>query len=652
MNPDGYPDGVRRPSLDWEGLVPRSRQFQDVYYNRVRGDQESRCLYLEGNRLAERLAKARQFVVAETGFGTGLNFLLCRELWRRVAPKGAQLDFVSAELHPMGVADLRRALSAFPTVQALSEEMCALWPPPEPGYRRLCFDRGRCRLTLLFGEAGEMLEELDARVDAWFLDGFAPARNPEMWRQSLIRRIAMLSAEGATFATFTAAGDVRRALRSVGFCVSKRPGFGAKRETLYGRIAAPDQGQSRHPWFAIPAPAIVGPVAVIGAGIAGCAVADALARRGRDVLVFERHEMPAAGASGNPAGVVMPLVSSIRGLPQRWYSAAFRFALQRYEGVGPPVGWHPTGVIHCAPGAGDLERVEKIVRREIWPESVARRIDAVEASTLAGVPVEWSGVHFPEAGWIDPRLLCRSHLSHERVESSFGCSVAALEPIREGWALLTAGGRELARVSAVVISTGSALGQFQHAAALPTTSVRGQVTLARSLSGRVELRAVLGGMGYIIPEVQGGYLVGATYDPEDGGPDARATDDRRNLEGLQELCPALRRAMDDTNLDGRVGIRCTTPDTLPCIGPAPHEERYRVAYSRLDLGRRPGSYPEAPYHENLFVSGGHGSRALVSAPLAAEILASQICGTPLPVERRLMHAVHPARFLVRELSRS
>jgi len=166
------------------------------------------------------------------------------------------------------------------------------------------------------------------------------------------------------------------------------------------------------------------------------------------------------------------------------------------------------------------------------------------------------------------------------------------------------------------------------------------------------LRAVLGGMGYTIPGVQGGYLIGATYDVADSTPGVRALDDRRNLDDLGRLCPALRRAIDEGALDARVGFRSTTPDTLPLVGPVPDEQEYRGSYAHVDLGRRPGSYPLAPYHPGIYVSGGHGSRALVSTPLAAEILASEICGTPVPLERRLMHAMHPARFIIRELSRS
>ncbi len=652
MSLDGNPDAVRSPSLEWEGLVPRARHYGDIYYGRSSPDAERRYVFLEGNGLSERFGRVRRFVVGETGFGAGLNFLVCRELWRRVAPPAAQLDYLSAELHPLALRDLRRALSGFPELRALSGELCSAWPPAEPGFRRLNFDGGRCRLTLLFGEVGEMLEELETAVDAWFLDGFAPAKNPAMWREAVIRRISALSSEGTTFATFTAAGEVRRSLERVGFRAVKRRGFDGKREVLSGHFTGTIRPPQRHPWFAYPRPAPKGSIAVIGAGLAGCAVAHALARRGREVLLFERRHREADEASGNPAGVVMPLVSSIRGLPQRWYAAAFRYALSCYETFGPRVGWQQTGVLHCALEQDAMDRLARAESRDIWPTDVGRRVLAAEASAIAAVALPWPAVHFPEGGWIQPRALCAAYLSEGSVDRRFGRDVASLRSEGERWCLLDADGRALARVSTVVLSTGTLLERFSQTVGLPVKPVRGQVTLAKSSDRPPKLQAVLGGMGYTIPGVEGGYLLGATYDADDLDPSVRSADNQRNLHDLDRLCPALRRTLDEGSLAGRVGFRATSPDVLPLVGPVPDECGYRGSYPRLDLGRRPGSYPSAPYQPSLYVSGGYGSRALVSTPLAAQILVSEICGTPSPLGKRLMHAIHPARFLVRKLSRS
>ena len=225
--------------LEWtESGTPKSRHYDDVYYSDRDGLAESRFTFLGGCGLPEAWAGKRLFVIGETGFGTGLNFLAMVAAWRSTRQPGQRLHYVSVEAHPLGANDLERAHVRFPEIAAESRALRERYPArlPREGFRRLHLDADRVTLDLLIGEAGEALGELEARVDAWFLDGFAPARNPAMWRDEVLGELARLSCRGARLATFTAAGAVRRGLLAAGFQVEKSAGFGSKRERLVGRF--------------------------------------------------------------------------------------------------------------------------------------------------------------------------------------------------------------------------------------------------------------------------------------------------------------------------------------------------------------------------------------------------------------------------------
>lgn len=228
---------LRPAELQWEAAdQPTSHEYGDVYFSREDGLAETGHVFLEGNRLEKRLAAAEGFVIGETGFGTGLNFLAAKALFERVAPPQATLHFLSVEKHPLRREDMQRALAAFPELAKHVEKLLEILPEATPGFHRR--QMGRVALTLLYGDVMEVLPQLEAKVDAWFLDGFAPAKNPDLWQVDIYSEVARLSAEGATAATFTVAGAVQRGLKEVGFSVSKMRGFGRKREMLVAEKVA------------------------------------------------------------------------------------------------------------------------------------------------------------------------------------------------------------------------------------------------------------------------------------------------------------------------------------------------------------------------------------------------------------------------------
>ncbi|MEQ9361019.1 MAG: tRNA (5-methylaminomethyl-2-thiouridine)(34)-methyltransferase MnmD, partial [Rhodospirillales bacterium] len=264
------PLGLGTARLAWRDGVPCSAEFGDIYFSPKGGLGEARHVFLDGIGAPDVWRGRPRFTVGELGFGTGLNVLALWDAWRRRAAPDARLHIVSVEGFPLEPGDLAGAHTGFPELAPLAAELRAAYPRRVSGFHRLRLDGGRVALTLLFGPVADMLEKLTACVDAWFLDGFAPRRNPEMWSDAVFRQLARLSAPGARVATFSAAGAVRRGLAAAGFAMAKRPGFAGKLECLAGRLDALPLDDGDAPWYAAPPP--LGPgaaVAVIGGGIAG-----------------------------------------------------------------------------------------------------------------------------------------------------------------------------------------------------------------------------------------------------------------------------------------------------------------------------------------------------------------------------------------------
>ncbi len=224
--------------------TPVSTAYGDVYHSAHGGPAQARHVFLGGNDLPARWAGRDHFTILETGFGLGLNFLTTWAAWQADPVRGARLDFVSVEKHPFHAVDLARAhagwFAAWPEAEPLSAGLCAAWPALTPGAHTLELAGGALRLTLLFGDACRVLPALDLAADAFYLDGFSPARNPELWSPEICAALARCAAPEASLATWSVAGGVRRALAAAGFDLMRRPGFAGKREMLVGRIRSTD----------------------------------------------------------------------------------------------------------------------------------------------------------------------------------------------------------------------------------------------------------------------------------------------------------------------------------------------------------------------------------------------------------------------------
>ena len=577
--------------------TPFSEAYGDVYHSAGGGVAQARHVFLRGNGLPARWQGRHAFTIVETGFGFGLSFLASWQAWREDPRRCARLHFVSIEKHPFAMSDLEVLFGKFPELKPEATQLASRWPMLVPGMHRIDFEGGAVVLTLFFGDVADGLPQLALAADAFFLDGFAPPKNPDMWEPRLLRHLGRMAAPGATFATWSVAAPVREALEGAGFAVEKDRGFGTKREMLRGNLiprkrTEPERTRSRS-------------AIVIGAGVAGAAACERLASRGWQVTLIERHAAPAAEASGNHAGVFHPIVAPDDSLFARYTRASFVFLLNHWKNLDK-LEWNRCGVLQLA--RNDAERASQ--RRALetlgYPARYAR-FDAAKG-----------GVWYPEAGWVKPRSLVQALLSRKGIETRFGIEVSELEFAGQNWHAKNKQGKTIAAAPVVVLANAADALRLAPRPEVRLRRVRGQLTMAPAIAGldHVVLR---GGMA--LPGVDGVSVIGASFDLDDHDPQVRADSHAGNLDRLELMLPGAGRGLDPAKLEGRVAFRAVVPDRLPMVG---------------SLGN------------GLYAAFAYGSRGLLWSSLAGELLASMLEGEPLPVERKLAAAVDPERFSIRE----
>ena len=580
--------------LAFQEGTPYSEEFGDVFHSASGGPAQARHVFLAGNGLPQRWQGRERFVVLETGFGLGINFLATWGAWRADPQRCRKLHFVSVEMHPFTADDLRLVHQRYPDLAREAAELHARWPMLVPGAHRLEFDAGSVVLTLFFADV-KIVRDLTLAADAIYLDGFSPAKNPDMWSPALTRSLSRLAAPGASVATWSVAAPVRMALETAGFAVQKRAGFGSKREMLMARLERPGKVLSSLK---------TRKATVVGAGLAGAAACERLCARGWEVHLVERHAEPAQEASGNHAGTFHPIVTPDDSVFARMTRAGFLTSLSHW-GKYAALRWDRCGVLQLARNDKELDSQQAAMAALGLPAHYAAFVSREEAAAHAGVPVASGGLWFPQGGWIQPRSLVRALLDAcgDRLRTSFGEEL-----------------RVLPHEGVVILANSDGAMRLHPVPDLRLRRVRGQVShLPAELIDAPRVVVLRG--GFVLPPVAGVCVVGASYDLDDDDPALRASSHAGNLERLRGILPA---ASPERFVEGRVGFRSVAPDRLPIVG-------------RLE--------------ENLYALCALGSRGLVWSPLAAELLASELEGEPLPIEGKLAEALHPARFARRAQAR-
>ncbi|MFH1044446.1 MAG: bifunctional tRNA (5-methylaminomethyl-2-thiouridine)(34)-methyltransferase MnmD/FAD-dependent 5-carboxymethylaminomethyl-2-thiouridine(34) oxidoreductase MnmC [Pseudomonadota bacterium] len=639
-------------AFDSEG-TPYAPAYGDVYHSRDSGPGQARHVFVEGNALPGKWARQRVFTILETGFGLGLNFLATWREWRADPARCERLHFVSIEKHPFDRAALRTLHLRYPEFAPLAEQLQDAWPPLVPGLQRLHFEGERLTLTLAFADVALVLPRLRLRADAIYLDGFAPLRNPEMWSAQLMRGLARLARPGTSIATYSSAGVVRQGLEAAGFALEKCPGFGHKREMLRGRFA-PRWPPRRTP-EAAPAPASRHAI-VIGAGLAGAAVSERLARRGWQIDLIDSRAPPGTKAPARYAGVFHPHISRDDCILSRAARSAYLYAVSRWLALaqaGQSLAWARCGVLQLA---GDGERDQGMmatIAAQGYPAEYAQYLGRSEAETLARCAIRSGGWWFSGAGWMRPLSLIAAQLAAAGAGASGGSSVTAhfgatARAITRGgdvWQTLAADGTLIAAAPVLVLANSNDSARLAPIAQ-PLEHIRGQITYlpAESLTAP---RVVLTGSGYLLPAIDGVVVAGSTYDRDNEDPEPQVQSHEANLRRVAQLLPQARPGLDASKLDGAVGFRCVAPDRMPLVGAMPDVAAARMHKTALS-GAQLADLPRCP---GLYCAAAYASRGLIWAALAGEMLASRIEGEPLPVEGDLADALDPARFVLKQARR-
>ena len=704
------PHFITTACLDWNDQgTPVAAAFDDVYFSNDDGLAESRYVFLGQNDLPNRWLNHDRplFVVAETGFGTGLNVLATWQAfidYRRQHPQGnaQRLHLISVERFPLCHTDLTQALGQWPELSILSARLLAEYPLLINGCHRLQLD-ANVSLDLWLGDVAEVLPTMEAgltgKVDAWYLDGFAPSKNPEMWTPSLFDQVARLSRQGATLATFTAATLVRRGLSDAGFEMRRVKGFAKKREMLAGVLKAPQRPPYPEPWFwrrpgqashIIHAGHIshTGHTIIVGAGIAGASLAYALTRRGQRVTLIEQDAQPARGASGNRQAAVYPLLNGEHDTLSQIYLQSFLYGRRLLSPImtAHSVAHDWCGVVQLAFNDKSGAKINNLVAQFAKPAPASPLpgsfappllipLNADEVNARCGIAANLSGLEYPHAGWvcayeltqalIDAALLtglldCHYHttvteLSQQEdlqwqlqltpsVENHQGDQQAGSA---EQPALTRALFADTVLADTVVLAAGHQVLRWPQTRQLPLSAVRGQVNYQASNPQLAGLNVVICYEGYLTPAWQGRHCLGASYGHDQTGLNYAAADEQENLDKLSRALPALT-AIQPTRGSGRVSVRASCRDHLPLVGAAPNKAAQLLQYQQLPV-RHKEALGLATDYEGLYVFAGLGSRGFCTAPLLAEVLAAQLLDEPYPLTRPQLASLNPNRLWLRKL---
>ncbi len=618
--------------------TPVATDFDDIYFSNDGGMAETDYVFLHHNGLPQRFEHHHQhyFHIVETGFGTGANFLLSWQRFRQFrqrhpAAQCRKLYFSSFEKYPLTYRDLSQALQLHTALNEQCRLLLEQYPPAVTGCQRLIFDEGSVVLDLWLGDVNELLPQLPAqsRADAFFLDGFAPDKNPQMWQQTLFDNMARLSHDETTVATFTCAGVVKRGLQQSGFAIKKVKGFGRKREMLTASFKVPEADLKAQ--AAAEKSSVTEKVCIVGGGIASVCLALQLVEKGIATELICADNTVAQGASHNLQGAVYPNLHPLPTTASLLHCQAFHFARHFYQrlaaqGVAFAMQW--CGVLHLATNPALVQRQQKIIDHASWPTELVYPVTAEQASQIAGVTLEHSGIFWPQAGWLSPQQFCQAALAFLQQSTLFqvklNSKVTAISAIESGtkqaplWQVWCQDTAVPSTCSQLVLANGADITQFSAASHLPVNRVRGQVSHVKS-NGMQALKTVLCHKGYITPALNECHAVGATFDRQASTAFISAADNEENLALVNQQLQQPTWFSDAEATDARAAFRATVPDHLPLLGALAHQD-------------------------GLHVFGGLGARGILLAPLLAETLACQIAGQPAAMTTANLAAIAPDRF--------
>ena len=588
---------------------------------------------LEQNKLAQRWQslgpQGGLFTIAETDFGCGVNVLAACDLWLATVPEVSpwRLQIISASESPHCKSDLASKLVDWPQYSGLSKELLAQYPATVSGIHHLELFNGRINLCLMFGDTKSLFKGIaqssdlglakhnTQSVDAWFMQSVD---------EELGQTIASLSGADTTPA---------------------------------GRVIAENSPITSTPWHLNKIKPIQRQktVAILGAGIAGCAAAAALHKRGYRVTMVDRHAIAGQEASGNDQAIIYPKLS-VRDEPLPRINLTAMMLASRYYRPFWDAGYgKQCGVLVVPENAKIQQDFIDIAERFANQNSLVQLLNNDGLRKISGIAMQAElGLFFPQLGWLPPATICQQLLERNDIPL-ISADIEQLRQQEGQWQLLNDEGQTVLETEILVVANAYGCEQFKQTHFLPVTQLRGQTSQLAASTSSLDLNTVICGEGYITPAVLGSHSSGASYNKGVFTKELREADHRANVAQMASTDAGLGITIgpqDTASMDGRANYRCTTKDYLPIVGAVPDLSALIHDYDPLRRDARKVIPLMGSYQPNLYVHCGMGSRGLCYAPLTAELLASEIAGEMPPLERDLRLAMHPARFLIRDLKKN
>ncbi|MEI1280114.1 bifunctional tRNA (5-methylaminomethyl-2-thiouridine)(34)-methyltransferase MnmD/FAD-dependent 5-carboxymethylaminomethyl-2-thiouridine(34) oxidoreductase MnmC [Leptospira venezuelensis] len=640
--------------INWkENGTPVSREFNDIYFSPENGLEETKHVFLKGNKLEERLSSPEtqnSFSILELGFGTGLNFFAAWQLWRICKNKSNArvLRFTSFEKYPLETDDIRKAISAFPELNELLELFLEKYILLIPGCNTFLFEKENLVLDLWIGDAIQCLPETSGKFDTFFLDGFAPSKNPELWGENISLQLKRLSNKNASFATFTVARSVKDCLSNAGFSLTKIPGYGRKREMLVGVYQSEPEPDLNPIPFLRRKDSDKTPkkVSVLGAGLAGASIARALAWRGIQVEVWDEHN--ALRASSVPMAVSHPHITKGETPTSLWTLRCLGNSVRRYSDLLPKDSYQISGTLQLSGEDLPWARLEEGIKAHLLSKELAE----LKPELGDKFPGDTKGIFYPSGFWTDTPVLTEKLLNHPNIYLKHG-KINSISFEVEEWTLSSEKNETLSKTEVLILANSfgieSLLQNLWDESPFSLRSVRGQLEILEDSNIESEKDPIYVGEKYLTPSKKGIRVNGSTFDEFDLDPNPRAKDREEILEYSQKTYLGIDWEQIKVRSDF-VGIRSQTPDRFPIIGPVHSPEPFRKIYSGMSLPKnRKKEFPFLEPQKNLFVFGGLGSRGVLTSLLGGEILAEILLNEPLSIENSLYSSLHPSRFLYRKI---
>ncbi|XDD49718.1 bifunctional tRNA (5-methylaminomethyl-2-thiouridine)(34)-methyltransferase MnmD/FAD-dependent 5-carboxymethylaminomethyl-2-thiouridine(34) oxidoreductase MnmC [Leptospira sp. WS92.C1] len=647
--------------LSWkENLTPISDEFGDIYFSPENGLEETKHVFIKGNDLItrwENLGPQSSFSILELGFGTGLNFLTTWKEYSKFQER-FRLHYISIEKFPLSKEEISKAMSVFPELNEFKNEFLKSYQDLIPGMNYFRFQEGKIHLTLFLGDVKDALCEISGKVDAIYLDGFAPSKNPEMWEEFVFQNIRNVAKPGTTVSTFTVARMVRDSLTSAGFTLEKKPGFGRKREMLTGTfpdsfLETDKSVPKDKPWCKRSfGKTKIRTAAIIGAGIAGSSLANSLSKRGIEVVLLDPSGV-ANETSGIPGAISHPHLTKLPSPTSLFTLRAFRYALQFLSSFAQTNEFGISGLFHAITAEMSGERFQKSLENHLLSaEIVSRKSTDLAYNDKDRIDPRQEGVFFPRGFWTHPSSIAKRLAEQPGIQMILE-TVTNVQNDKTQWNLLLKESERTIHSDSVIFcnsySMEELLTPILGRELFPIRKVRGQLIKLKETPVSSRFKNILCAEHYLTPSIDGEHILGSTFDEFDSDSEPRKKDTDQLFQFVRERYPDMKWNRDDI-VSEQVGFRAQTPDRFPVIGPICDPLEFCKEYRGIGLPKNRGkTYSNVKTIPGLYVFGGLGSRGILSSFLGAEILASLILDEPVPIESSLLESLHPSRFLYRKI---